>query len=84
MAGRKVKGEAEARQYLAAAESSGKPLAEWARAEAIDGRSLNMWRVNLTRDGTVDPGLRLVELIPRATRAPGLVVRCGPFSVEVG
>lgn len=84
MAGRKVRDEAEARRYLAAAESSGLPLAEWARAEGIDGRSLNMWRLNLSRVGAEEPAPRLVELVPRATRGRTFVVRCGPFAVDVG
>lgn len=84
MAGRKIEGEAEARRCLAAVESSALSLADWARAEGIDGRSLNIWRVILTRGGATRPSPRLVELIPSAARAVGVVVRCGPFSVEVG
>ncbi|MEY3011922.1 MAG: hypothetical protein RIT45_657, partial [Pseudomonadota bacterium] len=49
MAGRKIEGEAEARRCLAAVESSTLSLADWARAQGIDGRSLNMWRVIFAR-----------------------------------
>jgi hypothetical protein len=48
---RKISGEREARRYLAAAEAAGGTVKEWARANGIDGRSLNAWRMNLERRG---------------------------------
>lgn len=85
MAGRKIEGEAEARRHLAALARSGLELADWARREGVDGRSLNMWRVNLERRGRMRAPQRLVELVPAAAPRPrGYVVRCGRFSVELG
>jgi hypothetical protein len=83
MAGRKIEGEAEARRCLAAVESSTLSLADWARTQGIDGRSLNMWRVIFARHGIARPAPRLVELVPSAPRAASIVVRCGAFRVEV-
>jgi len=84
MAGRKVESEAEARRCLAAVEASALALGDWARGEGIDGRSLNIWRLNLARRAAKTPAPRLVELVPAAPRAAGYVVRCGPFAVELG
>jgi hypothetical protein len=84
MAGRKVRGEAEAHQCLAEVEASGLSLAAWARREGIDGRSLSMWRVNLARRGA-KPGQRMVELVPSAPKTPArYLIRRGEFAVEVG
>jgi hypothetical protein len=46
---RRIEEELEARRCLLAVVASGRPLAEWARENGIDGRSLNAWRVNLGR-----------------------------------
>lgn len=46
---RKVRDEVDARALLGKVVASGRPLAQWARAHGIDGRSLNLWRVNLAR-----------------------------------
>ena len=46
---RRIQEELEARRCLLAVAASGRPLAEWARENGIDGRSLNAWRVNLGR-----------------------------------
>jgi len=84
MAKRKIRDEADARACLAAQAASGLTLSAWARREGIDGRSLNLWRVNLARwAAPPKPTLRLVELVPTQVAAP-YVVRCGPLSVEVG
>lgn len=85
MAGRKIRDVAEARTSLDAAEASGMTRAQWARANGIDGRSLNAWRLNLARRSPATSRLRLVELVPATpsrTTVP-LRVRCGPFVVEV-
>lgn len=72
MAGRRIFNEQDARRCLAAAKSSRGGLAAWARANGVDGRSLNAWRVNLGRRGVprvraIAP--RMVELVPAAMRA---------------
>src|SRR5688572_33026895 len=87
---RKVGGEREARAWLSAAQASGQSLGEWARARGIDGRSLNVWRVNLARRSASPPSgaslvpsrpslrrpSRLVELVPSAASksAPRYVI----------
>jgi hypothetical protein len=83
--GRKVRDAVEAAELLDAAEASQMERADWARTNGIDARSLNMWRLNLGRHRQEPPSLRLVELVA-ATGVPRtpLVVRCGPFAVEVG
>jgi transposase-like protein len=72
---------------LAAADESDLGRAEWARRHGIDGRSLNAWRVNLSRGGRAGAAaarVRLVELVPAAEPAPvRYVVRCGDLAVEV-
>ena len=91
MAGRRIFNEQDARRCLAAVKSSRADLATWARAHGVDGRSLNLWRVNLSRRGA--PSLRavssvqLVELVPavprNVPRAPYLL-RVGGVELEVG
>lgn len=91
MAGRRIFNEQDARRCLAAVKSSRADLATWARAHGVDGRSLNLWRVNLSRRGA--PSLRavkpvqLVELVPavprNVPRAP-YVLRVGGVELEVG
>lgn len=79
---RKVRDEVEARALLGKVVASGRPLAAWARAHGIDGRSLNLWRVNLGRRaaepvraarrtrvvGLTEP--RFVELVARSAPEP--------------
>jgi hypothetical protein len=60
--------------------------AAWARANNIDPRSLNAWRVNLSR-GSRRP-LRVVELVAdissdRPGGHPACTVRFGEFAIEV-
>jgi hypothetical protein len=57
--------------------------AAWARANGVDGRSLNAWRLNLQRPQTELDALRIVELVPQATRETTFRIGCGPFTVEV-
>ena len=58
----------ERQQCLAAVAASGLEAREWARRHGVDGRSLNVWRVNLGRRGTKTTGSAqprgLVELLP--------------------
>jgi len=89
MAGRKVFNEQDARRCLAAVKSSRRELATWAREHGVDGRSLNLWRMNLERRGA-DPRAaapRLVELVvgpvAEVTRVP-FVLRIGGVELEVG
>lgn len=90
MAGRKIAGEADAQQCLAALEASGLALADWARGQGIDGRSLRMWWLNLARRTERSQTPRLVELVtssptrPSAPTKTTYVVRCGRFAVELG
>jgi len=91
MAGRKIFNEQDARRCLAAVKSSRADLATWAGSHGIDGRSLNLWRVNLSRRGTSSPRavkpVQLVELVPavprNVPRAP-YVLRVGGVELEVG
>jgi transposase-like protein len=89
MAGRKIFNEQDARRCLAAAKGARGSGADWARAHGIDGRSLNAWRVNLSRRGgqpvrALAP--RLVELVPAApaSAASRYVLRVGGVELEVG
>jgi len=78
---RRVDDELEARRCLLAVEACGQPLGVWARANGIDGRSLNAWRVNLARRESRVSGrrprskraavsVRLVELVPTPPSRP--------------
>ena len=82
MAKRKIRDEADAHACLTAQAASWLTLSAWARREGIDGRSLNLWRVNLVRWSTPPSRPRLVELVPAESSAR-YVVRCGRLSVEV-
>jgi hypothetical protein len=86
MAGRRVRDERDARSCLEAVEASGMGRAEWARAHGVEPRSLNAWRVNLERGVRGKRGRGLLELVPagRPDAPTTYIVRCGPFSVEVG
>jgi len=82
MAGRKIQDEREARACLEAVDQSGMERARWARANGIDGRSLNAWRLNLERSPK-QSRLRLVELVAEDSADVSFRVECGPFVVEV-
>ncbi len=90
MAGRRIFNEQDARRCLAAVKSSPNDLAAWARAHGIDGRSLNVWRVNLARRG--GPRLRavgpkLIELVPAAPvvdHRASYLLRVRGVELEVG
>lgn len=84
MAKRKIRDHADAHECLAAQASSGLNLAAWARREGIDGRSLNLWRVNLTRHETKAPPTRLVELVPTPPPPVRYTIRCRHLAVEFG
>ena len=79
---RKIRDGLDAERCLEAAKASGLGRAEWARRNGVDGRSLNAWRVNLSR-GSAEP-LRLVELLAPPHPSTGrYVVHVGELSVEV-
>jgi hypothetical protein len=82
--GRKIASEQEARRCLSAAGAAGQAAGAWAREHGIDGRSLNMWRVNLER--STPSAVRLVELVPRPPKAVDAryFVRVGEMAIEVG
>jgi hypothetical protein len=69
---RKIDGEADARRCLAAVARAGGDLGAWTRAHGVDGRSLNLWRVNLARRSSLrvkskalqPAALSMVELVP--------------------
>ena len=66
---RKIEDERDARACLRAARMAGVSVGEWAREHGVDGRSLNAWRINLSRSGAseeVEVRPRLVELVPAA------------------
>ena len=90
MAGRRVFNEQDARRCLTAARRSRGGLAAWARGHGIDGRSLNAWRVNLERRGTVRvraTAPKLVELVPIGPRVAlpvPYVLHVGGVELEVG
>ena len=87
MHGRRIRDAGDARRCLAAAEASGMARAQWARANGVDARSLNLWRINLARGRTARPevGSRLVELVAAHSTgtATAYTVRCGDFAIEV-
>jgi len=62
---RKIADEAEARRILAEVAKSGKELREWAKANGVDGRSLQAWKLAFARRGSerspFRPGGRSLE-----------------------
>ena len=56
MAGRRIRDAVDARACLRMMSVSGLPRAVWARSQGIDGRSLNAWRLNLTRSRRIRDG----------------------------
>ncbi len=86
---RKIEDERDARACLKAAKAAGLSAGEWARQHGVDGRSLNAWRVNLSR-GAAKPMRasstpRLVELVPAlpACMEARYVVRVAGAEIEV-
>lgn len=85
MPGRKVLNADDARACLAAAADAGMARAAWAREHGVDARSLNAWRLAVTRHERRPPdNPAMVEWIAAPTRhAPTFVVHAGRFMVEV-
>ena len=89
MAGRKVFNEQDARRCLTAVKASHGELGAWARAHGVDGRSLNLWRVNLERRGVLRAAPKLVELVVVpgpvfGPQTPLFVLRIGGVELELG
>ncbi len=82
---RKIRNAADAQECLAAAAASGQPPTDWARANGVDARSLNCWRLGPPKRAPHE--VQLVELVPTpaaTTSAPSrYLVHMGEFSVEV-
>jgi hypothetical protein len=85
MPGRKVRDAADARACLEAVAQADMDRAAWARAHGVDARSLNAWRLALTRhERPSPPRLDFVELVAEVPRsAPPFLVHAGPYTVEV-
>lgn len=66
---RKIADERDARACLAAVRAASGHIGTWARAHGVDGRSLNAWRVNLSRRSTGGRGDR-EKRTPRARLSP--------------
>ena len=87
MALRKIDGEADARRCLAAVARAGGGLGAWTRALGVDGRSLNLWRMRLSRPPSsraktkaLKPtALSMVELVP----SPAAVTLTRRYVLEV-
>lgn len=92
MAGRKIVDEREARTLLARLGRSRSEPAAWARANGIDGRSLNAWRNILERKRGERPpaprprrrtanSIQLVELVPSEVVARPMLAR---YAMRIG
>ncbi len=87
MAGRRIRDITDARECLAEVARTGLHQAEWCRAQGIDGRSLQAWRMNLggrsARQATAT-SMKLVELVPdRGVPSGQYIIRVGVMSIEV-
>lgn len=80
---RKVRDRAEAVELLEAWSSSGLSLRSFCAEQGLDGRSLNIWRVNLERQNEAPRGaglgLQLIELVRRDAVEPAPA----PYRVHV-
>jgi len=85
MAGRKVVDEAEAEGLLAEWRAEAVDFRVFCRERGLDGRSLQCWRMILSRRAGARP-VRLLELtLPEPSRAVATYrVTVGDFTVEVG
>lgn len=79
---RKIKNRRDAEACLASATTHEQAPTEWARANGVDARSLNCWRLAIERRRPPSP-LRLLELVTSPPAAlPTYTVRCGTFEVD--
>lgn len=84
MAGRKVLNEQDARRCLTAVEASRRDLGAWAREHGVDGRSLNLWRVNLERRGVLRVRAAAPKLVELVVAPPAVVTPQAPFVLRIG
>lgn len=83
---RKIRDANDADACLSALADSGLSLKAWANTHGVDGRSLNMWRLNRQRTTSSLPTpLRLVELLPMQRPEPtrDLRLHVGQIVVDV-
>jgi hypothetical protein len=80
MAGRKVRDEREARAILEEAQRAGVAPGAVARRRGIDGRSMNAWRMTLTRSKTTST---IVELVAKSEAEPVYRVCVEDLVIEV-
>ena len=78
---RKIKNRRDAESCLSAAAATAQTPTDWTRANGVDGRSLNCWRLAIEGRRAPTP-LRLLELIAAAPTPPSYTVRCGTFEVD--
>jgi len=89
MAGRRIEDGADAQRCLDAAEASGLTRRDWAVANGVDARSLNLWRLHLKRrTAREQPEVRFVELVPSLSvnsqaRIGRYLLHVGRVSIEV-
>lgn len=83
MAGRKVLNEQDARRCLTAVKASGRALGAWAREHGVDGRSLNLWRVNLERRGVLRVRAAAPKLVEVVVARPAVVVPRAAFVLRI-
>lgn len=90
MAGRKIADEVEARAILTRIARSRSDVRAWARANGVDGRSLNAWRNIVARKNRKPAGrprqrreksIQLVELVPSELVSRTTLAR---YSLKVG
>jgi hypothetical protein len=84
MAGRKVFNEQDARRCLSAVKASRRELGAWAREHGVDGRSLNLWRVNLGRRGGLRVRAAAPKLVELVVTPPAVVGPRAPFMLRIG
>lgn len=83
MAGRKVLNEQDARRCLNAVNASRRELGAWAREHGVDGRSLNLWRVNLERRGVPRDRAAAPKLVELVVAPPAVTVAQRPFVLRI-
>ena len=84
MAGRKMFNEQDARRCLSAVKASRCELGAWAREHGVDGRSLNLWRVNLERRGVLRVRAMAPKLVELVVAASAVVGPRAPFVLRIG
>ena len=84
MAGRKVFNEQDARRCLTAVKASRSSLGAWAQEHGVDGRSLNLWRVNLERRGVLRVRAAAPKLVELVVAPPPVVGTGAPFVLRIG